>query len=104
MPGLQEGPGLPGHLGGHRDYGGPGPVRQGFEPLPVQGLPRRRGSKEGPPEPVPEGPARPPPGPAQDPGPDPHLLHEDLHPDPQPGWQRHGRGRGEQELLGQEDD
>ena len=41
MPGLQEGPGLPGHLGGHRDYGGPGPVRQGFESLSVQGLPRR---------------------------------------------------------------
>ena len=31
MSGLQEGAGLPGHLRGHRDYGGPSPVRQGSQ-------------------------------------------------------------------------
>ncbi len=34
MPGLQEGAGLPGHLGGHRDYGGPRTVRQGSQGCP----------------------------------------------------------------------
>ncbi len=34
VPGLQEGAGLPGHLGGHRDHGGPRPVRQGSQGCP----------------------------------------------------------------------
>jgi hypothetical protein len=34
VPGLQEGAGLSGHLGGHRDHGGPRTVRQRSQECP----------------------------------------------------------------------
>ena len=69
-----------------------GPICEGSEPLPLQSQSRYWGTPERSSQPPAEGKPRPASGADQDPGTHPHLLHEDLHPDPQPAGSRHRRG------------